>query len=66
MLLSGGANKNMVSEHGDTSLAIATRANDKKSVKRLLQSNVKVITENKVRHTDRHNMSQLYGFTHQN
>lgn len=48
MLLSGGANKNTVNHHGDTALAIATKANDKKCVQKLLSVNVRIISENKV------------------
>ena len=48
MLLIGGANKNLLSEHGDSALALATKANDRKSVQTLLHANVKRITENMV------------------
>lgn len=48
MLLSCGANKNLVCDNGDSALAICTKANDKKSVSRLLAANVRITTENKV------------------
>lgn len=48
MLLSGGADKNLVSSHGDSALAIAIKSNDKKSAQRLLQANVRIIRENRV------------------
>lgn len=47
MLLSGGTDKNFTNLHGDSALAIATKANDKKCVQRLLSVNVRIICENK-------------------
>ena len=48
MLITVGANKNLVTQHGDSALAISTKANDRKSVNRLLNNNVRITTENKV------------------